>query len=223
MKVLIIEDQTELAKNMVQYLRQERYVCDAAYTALEAVEKILLFHYDCIVLDISLPHGNGLAVMNTLRKYKKDSPVILTTPEDPIIDQLPGFDASEDYLTKPFSLSQLAEKISAAIRRQKLGSGRRLEFDTIAIDLLGKTVSIQDNEVRLTRKEYDLLVFLASNRDRVVSKNAIAEHLTGEGDALADNFDFIYSHMKNLKKKLIDAGGKNYIRTMYGMGYKFCA
>jgi len=221
MKILIIEDERALVKNITQYLRNDGYVCDIAYTGLEAIEKILMHTYDCILVDVSLPENNGFAVIDTLRRYNKAGSVILIAGADHPTEQIPGFDSKEDYLVKPFPMPQLADRVAANIRRQKFGSYARLEFDTIAIDLLGKTVSIHDNEVRLTRKEFDLLVFLAANKNRVLTKNAIAEHLTGDGEEAINNFDFLYSHMKNLKKKLVDAGGKNYIRTMYGIGYKF--
>jgi DNA-binding response OmpR family regulator len=221
MKILIIEHEHDLTRNMVRYLRNDSYVCDIAHTAVEAIEKVLVNHYDCILIDIALSDGNGVKVLETVIKYKKENAIIVITPESVVPDSIPGFDSAEDFLVKPFPLHELTHKVSATIRRQKFGPRTRLELGNISIDLLGKEVSVGDTEVRLTRKEYDLLLFLASQQNRVISKNAIAEHLGNEGSEAVDNFDFIYSHMKNLKKKLVEAGGKSYIRTMYGVGYKF--
>lgn len=222
MKILIIEDERELVKSMVQYLRQESYVCEVAYTASEAEEKILLYDYDCILLDITLPDGNGLKVLETLRKNKKDDGVIIITAKNSLEDRVSGLNlGADDYLAKPFYLPELSARVSAIIRRKRFGGSSRIEFHEIVVDLLAKTVFVANKEIELTRKEFDLLVFLASNKNRVVSKNAIAEHLSGDNAELIDKFDFIYSHMKNLKRKIQEAGGEDYIKSVYGLGYKF--
>ena len=222
MKILIVEDERELVKSMAQFLRQESYVCEVAYTISEAEEKILLYDYDCILLDISLPDGNGLKVLESLRKNKKDDGVIIITAKNSLDDRVSGLNlGADDYLAKPFYLPELSARISAIIRRKHFGGSSRIEFNEIMIDLLAKTVFVANKEIELTRKEFDLLVFLASNKNRVVSKNAIAEHLSGDHAELMDKFDFIYSHMKNLKRKIQEAGGEDYIKTVYGLGYKF--
>jgi DNA-binding response OmpR family regulator len=222
MKILIIEDEKELVKSMVQYLRQESYVCEVAYTESEANEKILLYDYDCILLDITLPDGNGLKVLEALKKNKKEDGVIIITAKNSLEDRVKGLNlGADDYLAKPFHLPELSARVSAIIRRKRFSGNPRIEFNELVIDLLAKTVSIVDTQVELTRKEYDLLVFLTSNKNRVVSKNAIAEHLSGDNAELIDKFDFIYAHMKNLKRKIQDAGGEDRIKTIYGLGYKF--
>lgn len=222
MKILIIEDERELVKSMAQYLRQESYVCEVAYTAGEADEKILLFEYDCILLDINLPDGNGLKILETLKAKLKTDGVIIITARNSVEDKVAGLNlGADDYLAKPFFLPELAARVSAVIRRRHFNGSNRIIFHEIAVDLLGKTLHVNEQPVELTRKEYDLLVFLLANRNRVVSKNAIAEHLSGDDAELLDKFDFIYTHMKNLKRKLADAGSGDYIKTVYGLGYKF--
>lgn len=222
MKILIIEDEKQLVRSMAQFLRQESYVCEIAYTASEANEKILLFDYDCILLDISLPDGNGLKILEKLRACNKSDGVIMITAKGSFDDRIAGLNlGADDYLPKPFYLPELSARISAVIRRKRFDGNNKISFHEIEVDLLGKTVKVNGNEIELTRKEYDLLVFLIANKNRVVSKNAIAEHLSGDDAELMDKFDFIYSHIKNLKKKLTEAGCEDYIKTVYGLGYKF--
>jgi len=222
MKILIVEDERELAKSIVQYLRQESYVCELAYTAEEAIEKVLLHEYDCILLDISLPDGNGLSILEKLKKEAKLDGVIIISAKNSLDDKIKGLNlGADDYLAKPFHLSELGARISAVIRRKRFEGNNCISFHELTIDLLGKVTTVKGHLVDLTRKEYDLLLFLVSNKNRVVSKNAIAEHLSGDAAEVFDNFDFIYAHMKNLKKKLTEAGSHDYIKTIYGLGYKF--
>jgi DNA-binding response OmpR family regulator len=224
MKILIVEDEKQLVKSMAQFLRQESYVCEVAYTASEANEKILLFDYDCILLDISLPDGNGLMILETLRAHNKTDGVIIITAKNSLDDKVKGLNlGADDYLSKPFFLPELSARVSAIIRRKRFDGSNKISFEEISVDLLAKAVSVNNSELELTRKEFDLLVFLISNKNRVVSKNAIAEHLSGDDAELLDKFDFIYSHIKNLKKKLTEAGCEDYIKTIYGLGYKFTA
>jgi len=224
MKILIIEDEKQLVKSVTQFLRQESYVCEVAYTASEANEKILLFDYDCILLDISLPDGNGLKILEKLRENHKTDGVIMITAKGSFDDRIAGLNlGADDYLPKPFYLPELSARISAVIRRKRFDGNNKISFHEIEVDLLGKTVYVSGKEIELTRKEYDLLIFLIANKNRVVSKNAIAEHLSGDDAELMDKFDFIYSHIKNLKKKLTESGCEDYIKTIYGLGYKFTA
>jgi DNA-binding response OmpR family regulator len=224
MKILIIEDEKELVKSMAQYLRQESYVCEIAYTAHEANEKVLLFEYDCILLDINLPDGNGLKILEKLKESNNTDGVIIITAKNSLDDKVRGLNlGADDYLSKPFFLPELVARVSAVIRRKRFDGNTKITFQEITVDLLGKTVHAHDHAVDLTLKEYDLLVFLIANKNRVVSKNAIAEHLSGDDAELLDKFDFIYTHIKNLKKKLSESGATDYIQTVYGLGYKFTA
>lgn len=222
MKILIIEDEKQLVKSIATALRTEGYVCEVAYTAAEANEKIPMFEYDCILLDINLPDDNGLVILETIKKLNKTDGVIIITARNSLEDKVKGLNlGADDYLAKPFFMPELIARVSAIIRRKRFEGSNKIVFEEIAIDLIGKSVSVKGQEVDLTRMEYGLLVFLMANKNRVVSKNAIAEHLSGDNAELLDKFDFIYSHMKNLKRKLTDAGGEDYIKTVYGLGYKF--
>ena len=222
MKILIVEDEEELLKSMVAYLSGENYLCETAKDYRTARDLIETFNYDCILLDVTLPDGNGLVLLQQLKSEKKTDGVIIISAKDSIDDRIRGLDlGADDYLVKPFHLPELNARISAIIRRRRFEGQRVLVFHELTIDLTAKTVMVNELVLELTRKEYDLLLFLAYNKNRVLSKNAIAEHLSGSESDSFDSFDFIYTHMKNLKRKLTLAGGREYIRSVYGMGYKF--
>jgi DNA-binding response OmpR family regulator len=224
MKILIIEDEVQLVKSVVLALKEEGYVCEIAHDAEEANEKILMFEYDCILLDIGLPDGNGLEILEAIKKHNKIDGVIIITAKNSLEDKVKGLNlGADDYLSKPFFMPELVARVSAIIRRKRFEGNNKILFREITIDLFAKVVYVKNKALDLTRMEYSLLVFLTANKNRVVSKNAIAEHLSGDDAELMDKFDFIYSHMKNLKKKLAEAGCEDYIKTVYGLGYKFTA
>ena len=222
MKILIVEDEKELIKSMVTYLKSENYLCEIAEDFKSAMDKIESFDYDCILLDITLPGGNGLNVLKELKANRKTDGVIIISARNSITDRIEGLNmGADDYLTKPFHLSELSARIAAIIRRRRFDGSKVLSLNEITIDTSAKTVAVNNKGLDLTRKEYDLLLYLATNKNRVVSKVAIAENLSGEETGMMDNYDFIYAHMKNLKKKLSAAGSVDYIKAIYGMGYKF--
>ena len=222
MKILLVEDERKLAESIIQYLEQENYLCEAAFTYQGALEKIMLHHYDCIILDIMLPGGNGLHLLEKLKEQDKLEGVIIISARNSLDDKIKGLNlGADDYLTKPFHLPELRARVSAIIRRKSFEGKNVMTIHEMEIDLSGKTVKVNQKPVELTRKEYDLLLFLLSNKNRVVSKSAIAEHLSGDNAENFDNFDFIYAHMKNMKKKLQEAGCNDYLKTIYGLGYKF--
>lgn len=222
MKILIVEDEKELINSMVTYLKSENYLCETAEDFNTAMNKIESFDYDCILLDITLPGGNGLNVLKELKANRKTDGVIIISARNSISDRIEGLNmGADDYLTKPFHLSELSARIAAIIRRRRFDGSKVLTLNEISIDTGAKTVAVHNKGIDLTRKEYDLLLYLAANKNRVVSKVAIAENLSGEETGMMDNFDFLYAHMKNLKKKLSSAGSTDYIKAIYGMGYKF--
>lgn len=222
MKILIIEDEWELSKSIADYLKAESYLCETASDYKTALEKTETFDYDCILLDISLPDGNGLQVLKELKANRKTDGVIIISARDSIDDRIKGLNlGADDYLPKPFHLPELSARIAAVIRRRRFEGNKILELNEIRIDPEAKRITVNEKPVELTRTEYDLLLYLASNKNRVISKNAIAERISGDEAEIFDNFDFIYAHMKNLKKKLAAAGSNDYIRAVYGMGYKF--
>ncbi|MFZ6025379.1 MAG: response regulator transcription factor [Bacteroidota bacterium] len=222
MKILIVEDEKELSSSIVKYLKGENYICETAGDFKTALEKTDSFDYDCILLDISLPDGNGLNVLKGLKEDNKTDGVIIISAKNSIDDRIAGLNlGADDYLAKPFHLSELSARIAAVIRRRRFDGNKTIVLNEITIDTTAKMVAIHNVSLDLTRKEYDLLLYLATNKNRVISKNAIAEHISGDEADVFDNFDFIYAHMKNLKKKLTAAGCSDYIKSVYGMGYKF--
>jgi DNA-binding response OmpR family regulator len=223
MKYLIAEDEIDLQQSIVTYLQRDGNICEVASDFGEASEKAAIYDYDVIVLDINLVTGSGLDVLKTLKKEKKKAGVIIISANNSLTDKLEGLDlGADDYITKPFHLAELNSRINAVLRRGKYGGDEIMEFNEIKIDTKSRTAYINEKAMGLTRKEYDLLVFFISNKGRVLSKEIIAEHLWGDDSDLLDNFDFIYVHINNLRKKLTAEGAK-YIKTAYGSGYKFIA
>jgi len=222
MNILIVEDEPALSKSIVTYLKQEGYTCVVAATASDALAKTEVFDYDCILLDIMLPDGNGLDLLRTLKRDKRTDGVIVISAKDALDDKITGLQlGADDYLAKPFYLPELSARIASVIRRRKFEGSNELELNEIKIDTASRMVRVHRHVVDLTKKEFDLLIYFIVNKNRVLSKTAIAEHLSGSDADLFENFDFIYAHIKNLKKKLAAAGADDYLKSVYGMGYKF--
>ena len=221
MKLLIIEDEKELAESMVSYLKNENYTCEVAFNFKQALDKIETSDYECIALDITLPGGSGMQLLKELKNNKKADGVIIISAKDSIDDRISGLRlGADDYLVKPFHLSELAARINAIIRRKMYNGNNIIRFNEIFIDTLAKEVMVREDRVELTRKEYELLVYLLSNQRRVISKNALISHLWSQEMGTGESADIIYTHIKNLRKKLNEKGCGDYIRSLYGMGYK---
>lgn len=224
MKLLLIEDEKDLAESIVQYLSSHQFVCEWVSSIFLALDKIVTFDYDCVLLDLMLKDGNGFSVLNELKRLHKTEGIIIISAKDGIDTKVEGLQmGADDYLIKPFHLSELLARIQALLRRKNFNGNNILEVDGITIDLLAKTVEVDKKQVTVTRTEFHLLLYLVNNRNRVLSKSAIAEHLSGDMANMLISHDFVYSHIKNLKKKLQDAGVGNFIRTAYGLGYKWQA
>ena len=222
MKILIIEDEIELSKSIAEYLSGGIYLCEFATTFKQAMNKIEIFQYDCIVLDIMLPDGNGLAILEELKKQNKQDGVIIVSAKNALEDKIEGLQlGADDYLTKPFHLSELMARIYSIIRRKQFNNSNIIIQNELQIDLLAKTVMINDKNINLTKKEFDLLLYFIGNKNKVISKSTLAEHLSGDLADMLDSHDFVYAHVKNLKKKLYDAGCEHYLKTVYGTGYKW--
>jgi DNA-binding response OmpR family regulator len=222
MKLLLIEDEAELAKSIQAYLSSNDFVCEWVKDYASAIDRITAYSYDCILLDLMLPDGGGFEILTELKKQSKTDGVIIISAIETLETKIDGFKlGADDYLTKPFHLSELLVRIQALIRRKQFHGNNKIIFNEIEIDMLSKTVKVNHQEIELTKKELDLLLFLIGNKNRVLSKGAIAEHLSGDMADMLDNHDFVYAHIKNLKGKLRSAGSKNYIKTVYGLGYKW--
>jgi DNA-binding response OmpR family regulator len=220
-KLLIIEDERSLLKSIVQYFNQEKFLCETAISYEEGIRKIEDFQYDCIILDINLPGGSGLLLLKYLRQNKNKDGVIIISARDSLDDRIAGLDiGADDYLTKPFHLSELNARVWALIRRKKAEGASVLELGNLKVDLPARAVLFVNQPIPLSKIEYDLLLFLMTNKNRVVSRQAIAEHIHDGPSEQIPSTDFVYSHIKNLKRKLKEKGCQEIVHTVYGLGYK---
>ena len=221
MKLLLVEDEPALRAVLLDSLRPGGYVVEVAADFTQAYEKIKLYRYDCVLLDLTLPDGNGLDLVRALKADGSPAGVLIFTARDTLEDRIAGLDlGADDYLVKPFHLSELNARLRAIIRRRQFQGQHHIVFRDLLVWPDQAEVLVRGEPLALTRKEYDLLLYLLANPDRVLTKEAIAEHLCGDAVDAADSFDFIYTHFKNLRKKLQEKGADHYIRTMYGVGYK---
>ncbi len=222
MKLLLVEDEKDLLKMMADYLLAQQYLIETAADFHTALRKMEDYDYDCIVIDLNLPGGDGLKLIEDLKRNRKTDGVIIVSARDQLDDKLKGLAlGADDYLTKPFHLPELSMRIAAIIRRKKHGGAAIIIVGNMQVDDAAKTVMVGNETLALTRKEYEVLLYFVTNKGRVISKNALAERLWGDDMDLADNYDFIYTHIKNLRKKMEAASADCTLQSIYGMGYKF--
>jgi DNA-binding response OmpR family regulator len=206
---------------MADYLVHENYICEMAHTFEKAREKLALFTYDCIILDIMLPDGNGINLLKLIKKEEIQSSVIIISAKNTLDFKVTGLDeGADDYLTKPFPLPELYSRIKAVTRRTNKSIHKNIQFNEINVDLISMETKINGKQIILTRKETNLLIYFLNNQNRILTRQALAANLWGDYTDNLDNFDFVYQHVKNIRKKITDAGGEDYISTVYGMGYK---
>jgi DNA-binding response OmpR family regulator len=221
MKILLIEDENELAFSIRTLLKKEGFNVEWAENYFQAEEKINLYTYDCLLVDISLPDGSGLDIIRKIKERNADPGIIIITAKDSVNDRVRGLDlGADDYVTKPFHLAELNSRVKALMRRRKFSGQKEISFGMLKIIPENFQAFVLQEDLNLTRKEFDLLLFLVMNRNRVITRESIAEHLWGDYIDISDSYDFIYSHVKNLRKKITDKGGQDFIQNVYGIGYK---
>ena len=222
MKLLIIEDEKALSDSVVDYLNDEGHLCEAVYNYADADEKIALHDYDCIVVDINLPDGSGLDLIKKVKKAAKQMGIIIISARNSLDNRIEGLEIGADnYLTKPFHLAELNAHLKSINRRVNFSGNNQIVVNEIKLHPDEHQVFINDDLLKLTKKEYELLQFFIANKNKVITKTGLAEHLWGDYMDIADSYDFLYGQIKNLRKKLIDKGCKDYLKTIYGVGYKF--
>ncbi len=222
MKLLIVEDERSLSRAICEYLRVEGHICEEAHNYREAILKTADNTYNCLVLDIGLPDGSGLDIIRELKANKATDRILILSARSSLEDKITGLKiGADDYLSKPFHMAELSARINSVCRRDNFDGFNELSFNEINVRTDAQEVFVNGNQISLTRKEYDLLLFFIVNKDRVITKESIVEHLWGDNVILTDSFDFIYTHVKNLRKKLMAGNCANYIKVIYGFGYKF--
>jgi two-component system, OmpR family, response regulator ArlR len=221
MKILVIEDEPGMRDSMVRSLQQEQYVVETASDFYTAREKLGVYEYDCILLDIGLPGGNGLAILEELKQQGKTEGVIIVSARNSLEDKVKGLDlGADDYLAKPFHLAELHARVKSVLRRKKLDGNSYVVCNNLKIDAESRMIWVGEKELSLNRKEFDVLLYLVTNKNRLVNKSALAERVWGDHIDEANSFDFIYSQIKNLRKKLKDHEADIEIQAIYGVGYK---
>jgi len=222
MKILVIEDNIELLKDIQNFLEVQGNICEIASDYKSAYMKAVIFQYDILIVDITLPDGNGLDIIKQIKKENLDMGIIIISAKNAVNDKIYGLEiGADDYLTKPFFLSELNARIKAIYRRKAYRGSREIVFNEITIRPENHEVLINNRLMNLTKKEFDILHFFVANRNRLLTKEAIAEHLWGDHIETADSFNFIYTHLANLRKKITKLGGRDYIKSIYSVGYKF--
>lgn len=222
MKILIVEDEAELRQSIHTYLAKEDYRCESAANYAMAEDRIISSQYDCILLDISLPDGNGFELIKIIKASKRNDGIIVISANNALNDKITGLKlGADDYLAKPFHFSELSARLHSVIRRKNFNGSEVFEHHELSIHIDDKEIFVNGKEVSLNRKELDLLLFLVTNKNRTVSRSAISSHLSQDEAGYYRGYEVIYAHMKNLKRKLTEAGCKDYIKTIYKIGYKF--
>lgn len=221
MKILVIEDELELQETIKASLLKENYVVEVSSEFYEAQEKISIYDYDCILLDIMLPNGNGMDILQELKKNGKSGNVIIISAKNSLDDKINGLElGADDYLTKPFHISELTARIKAVIRRNNLEGKNYIEIGNVIFDIQERTLVVNNVSIHLNRKEFDILNYFLLNKNRLITKTALAEYVWGDHIDEADNFDFIYYQIKNLRNKLKNSKASIEIESIYGVGYK---
>ena len=222
MKLILIEDEKDLARSIESYLKKEGYYIEWANIFASAKEKINTIEYDCALIDLMLPDGNGIELVAQIKRINPKCGIIIISAKESLDDKITGLNlGADDYITKPFHLAELNARIKSVLRRKLFNGSNKIILNELIIEPDKRELCVNGALVDLTRREFDLLMFFASNLERVLNKEAIIEHVWGDDSSAFDNFDFVYTHIKNLRRKLKEYGAADYIKSNYGIGYKF--
>lgn len=221
MKILVIEDEAAMQEVIRETLEKEYYVVESATDFESALDKIVSYEYDCILLDIMLPGGSGLDLLKEMKVLDKASNVIIISAKDSIDDKVAGLNlGADDYLIKPFHIAELIARVKSILRRKTLQGKNELMLNNVRIQFDDRSVYIDNELLVLNRKEFDVLAYFMVNKNRLINKTSLAEHVWGDFSDQANDFEFIYSQIKNLRKKLKDHNAAIEIQAVYGIGYK---
>ena len=221
MKILVVEDEIKLQETIIEFLEKEKIIVESATNFSEAIDKITSFDYDCILLDMMLPDGDGMDVLRELKNLQKKTSVIILSAKDSVDDKVEGLlVGADDYLAQPFHFAELLARIKVAMRKNQKHGEEIISFKNLSIYPEDRRVSVNNEEIKLNRKEYDLLYYFMLRPERVFQKTMLAESVWGDHTEMADNLDFIYSQIKNLRKKLKEANSEADLQAVYGVGYK---
>lgn len=221
MKVLIIEDETELRAVIKSFLEGEKFMVETADDYASGLSKLANYDYDCIVLDIMLPGGTGIQLLAELRAFGKNDSVIIVSAKDSVEDKVEGLElGADDYLAKPFHLAELLARIKTIIRRKNHHGEQAVQFKNVKLFPEERKVLIGANEVQLNRKEYDLIYYFMIRPEKLITKTSLAEAVWGDDADQSDSLDFIYSQIRNLRRKLKSHQAEVDFQAVYGVGYK---
>ena len=221
MKILVVEDEIKLQETIVEFLEKEKMIVETADNYQQALDKIISFDYDCILLDMMLPDGDGMSLLKELKNLHKETSVIILSAKDSVDDKVEGLlVGADDYLAKPFHFAELLARIKVALRKNLQKGEDVLSYKNVQIFPEDRLVKVNNIELKLNRKEYDLLYYFMLRPERVFQKTTLAESVWGDHIELSDNLDFIYSQIKNLRKKMKEANSEADLQAVYGIGYK---
>ncbi|NVK66282.1 MAG: response regulator transcription factor [Flavobacteriales bacterium] len=223
MKLLVVEDEKDLRQAICDFFVKSGEVIIGAENIFEAEDKLISHQFDLVILDITLPDGSGIDLISTIKKTQSNVGILILSAKNSLDDKIQGLDlGADDYLTKPFHISELNSRVKALVRRSIFRGEDVIKFNEIVINLEQRQAYVSASPISLTNKEFSLLLFLVNNKNRVLTKDSIAEHLWGDSVEYLENYDFIYTHIKNLRKKILAEGGQDYLKTVHGIGYKYC-
>lgn len=222
MKLLVVEDELDIRQAIEDFFKKSGGIVISVQNKFEAEDRLLMHQFDAVILDVSLPDGSGIDLIPIIKTTQENAGVLILSAKNSLDDKIKGLDVgADDYLTKPFHIAELNSRVKALIRRNIFNGENSLSLNEILINLTENQAYVQGALLELTKKEFSLLLYFFNNKNRILTKESIAEHLWGDDLDFIENYDFIYTHIKNLRKKISGVGGNDYLKTVHGIGYKY--